>query len=256
MLSRKNEFYVGYLGQSPPRIGIWTRRSVSAIFVVGLLVGLVVVSAQSSPDTGVFEFGIEKEFVGIVVERPHPLLIVPGDNEIGYKTYYLSSPGKFGAGSQLDQLDGRSVRITGSLIHNGFQQMIEVHRVSTLNAPSAVLAARRISERVQLGRIRLVGEIVDSKCHLGMMKPGRSKTHKACAILCISGGSPPLLRVEDWAGGLTYLLLVSESGESLGESVLPFVAEPVEITGEVVRYGDLLVLQADLEAIHRIPRDK
>ena len=39
-----------------------------------------------------------------------------------------------------------------------------------------------------LGAVTLTGEIVDSKCFLGVMNPGNLKPHKACAIRCISGG--------------------------------------------------------------------
>ena len=53
-----------------------------------------------------------------------------------------------------------------------------------------------------LGVATLRGEIVDSKCYLGAMKPGDQKTHKACATLCIRGGIPPVL-VERLPGGGT-----------------------------------------------------
>jgi len=42
-----------------------------------------------------------------------------------------------------------------------------------------------------LGTQTLVGEIVDSKCFLGVMNPGQLTTHRACAIRCISGGVRP-----------------------------------------------------------------
>ena len=46
-----------------------------------------------------------------------------------------------------------------------------------------------------LGKQTFVGEIVDSKCFLGVMNPGRLTPHRACAIRCISGGVPPVLLV-------------------------------------------------------------
>ena len=98
----------------------------------------------------------------------------------------------------------------------------------------------------------LVGEIVDSKCFLGVMKPGNSKPHRACAARCISGGIPPVLLVRDKQGNPTYFLLVSSAGESVNDAVLDLVAEPVEITGRVMRHGDLLVLHADPETYRRI----
>jgi hypothetical protein len=48
---------------------------------------------------------------------------------------------------------------------------------------------------VSLGTQTLIGEIVDSKCYLGVMNPGALIPHRACAIRCISGGIPPVLLV-------------------------------------------------------------
>jgi hypothetical protein len=90
------------------------------------------------------------------------------------------------------------------------------------------------------------GEIVDSKCYLGVMKPGEGKTHRSCASLCLRGGIPPALRVEgDARTEPGLLLLVDADGHPLGPRVLPWVAQPVEITGQVTRYGDLWLLASD-----------
>ena len=45
--------------------------------------------------------------------------------------------------------------------------------------------------------------------------------------------------------GKAYLLLVGADGGRVNRDVLEFVAEPVEISGEVVRAGDQLILYAD-----------
>ncbi len=49
-------------------------------------------------------------------------------------------------------------------------------------------------------------------------------------------------------------LLVSREGRSVNREVLDLVAEPVEITGRVVRWGDLLVLHADPSTYRRVAR--
>ena len=54
-----------------------------------------------------------------------------------------------------------------------------------------------------------------------------------------------MLRVEDRGGSVVYFLLVAPDGRAVNRDVLHLVAEPVEITGEVARAGDLLVLRAD-----------
>ena len=99
--------------------------------------------------------------------------------------------------------------------------------------------------RISLGRRTFIGEIVDSKCFLGVMNPGQLKPHRACAVRCISGGVPPVLLVRQTDGTARYLLLVAPDGQPVNQRVLDLVAEPVEITGEVERQGELLVLRAD-----------
>jgi hypothetical protein len=77
------------------------------------------------------------------------------------------------------------------------------------------------------------------------MNPGQLIPHRACAIRCISGGVPPVLLVRHADGPASYLLLVSDKGKPVNKQVLDLVAEPVEITGEVERRGELLILRAD-----------
>jgi len=52
-----------------------------------------------------------------------------------------------------------------------------------------------------------------------------------------------LVRQKD--GPAIYLLLVSVEGKPVNKQVLDMVAEPLEITGEVERQGELLILRAD-----------
>jgi hypothetical protein len=103
-----------------------------------------------------------------------------------------------------------------------------------------------------LGRQTLIGEIVDSKCFLGVMNPGQLTPHRACAIRCLSGGVPPVLLVRPKDGPAIYLLLVSADGKPVNHQVLDLVAEPVEISGEVERQGELLILSADPATYRRI----
>ena len=115
------------------------------------------------------------------------------------------------------------------------------------------LVGRLVQEALNLGEHTLRGEIVDIKCYLGVMKPAHGKPHRSCAARCISGGIPPVLMVRDRDGDTNHLLLVSADGRTVNREVLPLVAEPVEITGRVVRLGDWLVLQASPETYRRLP---
>ncbi len=58
--------------------------------------------------------------------------------------------------------------------------------------------------------------------------------------------------VRNRAGDESILLLTDENGGPMSMDILPFVADPVSVTGEVVRVGDLLQLRADVAAFQRV----
>jgi hypothetical protein len=166
-----------------------------------------------------------------------------------WSSYLVVAQGKHGARDELSKFDGSWVELRGSLIHRGGDTMIEWNAdeprslANLSGAPPGVTA---------LGTQTLVGEIVDSKCFLGVMAPGDTKAHRACATRCIAGGIPPLLLVRDAIGRAFYILLTAEDGTALNDAVLPFVAEPVEITGQLSRRGERLILGVDPSNIRRL----
>ena len=97
----------------------------------------------------------------------------------------------------------------------------------------------------------LRGEIIDSKCYLGAMKPGGGKTHKGCAALCLSGGVPPMFVTRDAAGNETYYLLTDSEGKPMGKEAVDYVGDPVELTADLEQRGDLRVLKLAAADIRR-----
>jgi len=93
--------------------------------------------------------------------------------------------------------------------------------------------------------IAVKGEVVDSKCFLGVMVPGSGKTHKDCASLCLRGGIPPALFAHDRAGQSALMLLAGPSGEAIGARARHIAGEAVEMTGMLQRQGGWLVLRTD-----------
>lgn len=254
-----DELYVGYLPQPPPGVAAWVKRTVAVIFVVAAAVALVAVTAQQPFSPAVYEFGTVRDFEGVVRADPYPTLEVarpgrvegafspPGESaSAAASRYYLVNPFKHGA--EVAPYEGRRVRARGSLLYRGDQTMIEwlPEEVETAGEAGAAAPGR------SYGTHALLGTIVDGKCYLGIMKPGSSKPHRACAARCISGGVPPLFVVRDAAGALAHLLLVGGDGRALNQEVLAFVAEPLEIRGEVVRVDDLWILKAEPETFRRL----
>ncbi len=250
--ARDGEFYVGYQRRAPDGLGRFLRRAVVALMVLATVVAVALASLQSDFDPGVFEFGVVRDFEGVILERPHPLLLVDRPGRAGGEAsrFYLVAFGKHGADGEVAGLDGRRVRLRGSLVHRQGQTMVEVDAGSV--EPTGVAAAVARPGATDLGIQTLRGEIVDSKCYLGVMKPGRGKPHRACATLCIRGGIPPVLRVVTPGGEARHLLLTDATGGAVNDRVLDLVAEPVEVTGRVSRDGDLLILATDPSTIRRL----
>ena len=248
----QDEFYVGYLPQAPKQHGRFLWRVVGGLWALAVAVSLVAVLGQQPFAAAVFEFGQVRSFEGTLLSVPHPMLVVdrPGDTSsaTAVTTYYLVNPGKTGV-TGIDALSGRRVRLRGTLVYRDDQTMIEIAPTSLQATEGDAAAATGI---VDLGEHTLVGEIVDSKCFLGVMNPGNLKPHRACAARCISGGIPPILLVRQQDGPARHLLLMGTNGEAINQAVLEFVAEPVEISGRLERHWDKLVLKADPARIRRI----
>jgi hypothetical protein len=74
-------------------------------------------------------------------------------------------------------------------------------------------------ETETVGPVNLVGELVDTKCFLGVMRPATGKVHRACAIRCLSGGIPPAILVK--SGGYdSAILLAGPENEPLQYDVM------------------------------------
>ena len=254
-----DEFYIGWEAKAPAGIGSRVRRAVVFLLVLGIILGVVLSLAQRTIGVSVFEWGKVKSFSGIFKSQPYPHLLVPrpgaSEGQTPFSAYYLVKPFKFGLDAETaSRLDGKSVSLRGTLIYRGNQTMIEVadNSIKSANGMGRVLATGQAGSPVSLGKQRLIGEIVDSKCYLGVMNPGALTTHRACAIRCISGGIPPVLLVRQTNGTALYFLLVSGDGKPVNKQVLNLVAEPVEITGEVERQGELLILRAEPTTYRRV----
>lgn len=258
MSASEHEFYVGYLERAPAGLArsLRTRVGLLLALVAGLAVLLGTAHERRPPAR--FEYGTPVELEGVLLARPYPHLVVPRPGRTGdlvaVSSYTLVAPWKRGADALVAGLDGRAVRLRATLARRDGRLVAELVPDSLVEVarPAGGGGVPEEPRAVSLGRRTLVGEIVDSKCFFGVMNPGELKPHRACAARCISGGIPPVLCVRGDDGRASYLLLVSAEGEPVNRDVLDFVAEPLEITGEIVRRGDELVLFADPSSYRRL----
>jgi hypothetical protein len=246
-------FYVGYQKKMSPELAAFLRPLVIGLLGAVALAAAVLVAEQRPFDASVFEFGKTRDFQGIVSAQPYPSLALVRPGRAGdagtWSRYLLVARGKHGAQDLVRDSDGKSVALRGSLIHRDNQAMIEIEPGSVRVLENGDVAP---TETTVLGRYTLVGEIVDSKCFYGVMKPGHLKTHRACAVRCISGGITPVFLVRDAEGSALHFVLVGADGRPVNQEVLGMVAEPLEITGAVERQDDMLLLKAEPATFRRL----
>jgi hypothetical protein len=245
---RDDEFFIGYAPPMPPVLASFVRRSVIAVAVSLVVWAVVAATGHVRLEGGTFAFGHPEMVSGTIVARPFPVL-KPDDDEARARPWpLLVAPGKHGADSLVTALDGRHVTFMGTRIERGTHAMVEIDPVSLGSARQgapAPAAADASQAAASARAVELTGEIVDSKCFLGVMVPGSGKTHKDCAALCLRGGIPPALHVQDRSGRASLLLMTGASGESIRNEAQTLAGEPVVVTGTIVRQAGWLVLRTD-----------
>jgi hypothetical protein len=254
MFMDEREFYIGYLPKMPKNLAKDTK--IFLILAVASAIGLAVISwfAQKPFAQSSFEYDTVKDFEGTIQAQPIPFLLVEKTEKNNglpaFERFPLVAEGKHGVDGNITGLDGQRVKLKGKLIYRDDLRMIEVVSDSVEKSSQTL---NQIADKAEiLGVQTLRGEIVDSKCYLGVMNPGQSKPHRDCAVACLRGGLPPLFIVKDEKGNVSELWLLSENGEKINDKILDFVAEPIEISGEVSRIGDQLFFKIDPAQIKRL----
>ncbi len=241
-MKREPSFYVGWQARAAGDTARFAGTAAALCVLAALAAGALWAASQRTWQPAVFEFGVERAFEGVYQHAPVPHLRVarPG-TDAGETRWLVVAPGKHGGEAAWSACDGRRVALRGSLVHRGEGTLLEVAPGSLRElGPGEPPAAPQA-----FGRVALTGEIVDSKCWLGVMNPGNLRTHRACAMLCVRGGIPPLLVVRTPDAGLRQAVLVGPSGETVNAAVLELIAVPVQVEGELERHDDLWILRVD-----------
>jgi len=245
-------FYVGYL-DAPPETTRRLKRLAAALVALAGAAATALAIATGPFDRATYEYQTERTWQGTLEAAPVPVLIATthaaSDSPFGtFERFPLVAQGKHGADALITGLDGAAVRLRGKRIVRGETTMLEVVPGSIERYQPSLPAdgtPARASQIEDLGHATFSGEIVDAKCFLGVMNPGRLEVHRACAIRCIAGGIPPVLFVRDEHGREAHLLLVDSHGQPLNDRVLGLIARPVTIDGRLERRDDLYYLYAE-----------
>ena len=195
-----------------------------------------------------------QELEGLLVADPVPHLVVPRpgnvNSNVPFSRYILSGTGKTAPKASIVEHVGQWVKLTGTVVSRNQLSVIAAGAAEQIEPPADVSIDP--SDGTSLGQYTLKGEILDGKCYPGIMKPGQGKTHRACAIRCIAGGVPAVFRVENNRNDVMYFLLADLKGKAVNDRILNMVADPIQITGEVIQYDDMFVVQAEPDTYERV----
>lgn len=260
-------FYVGYRAV-PRRDRLFLRFLVPGLLWLMVFVGFAIVWPRRSPGSGVWETGEAVERMGLLLAEPYPMLLmsptrdassVGSDGTPAARAVLLTEMGKLGAGARAAPFHGEAVRVRGFRLHRDGREILEL-----VPDPDAIELDPALTDRVSLAEASgqlsmppdgpltvLDGEVLDSKCYLGAMKPGDGKGHKACAMLCIRGGIPPMLFARSPDGRPDFWLILNHLGMPINDEMIALAGEPVTARGRQGRIADLKVLFVEPDGLTR-----
>jgi len=258
-----SEFFVGYL-KTPPRVARFSIVVIGAFLVVMIAGGASLALLQRAPGEGLQRARGGVELTGFVRAEPYPILrdLDPETGEVRHTLLVRS--GKFGGPAIKPEWQGKVLTARGLLLGRDGVRMLETYRLVEA-APEAALVQRALEQKLEQLRAAstktapqpysATGEIVDSKCHLGRMKPGYGQAHRACAQYCVRSGIPPIFQVPQADGPDRLFLLTDSAGQGLKEAVIPYLAERVRVSGYAKQLGEnLWLLAIDPQAVDAIER--
>ena len=262
---KNSEFYIGWMPKAPASFAKQVRKVLFILFPLALIVGLLLASFQKKFSTSNFEFGKSTEVKGIYFNTSIPMLKVVNGKDIWGNESCLSIPlvgyGKHGAETAIMDMEkekntsfnNKELTLKGTLLYSDGKTLMQISKEENpVVSIGAAADASLLPQQKDLGLQKIKGEIIDPKCYFGVMKPGEGKVHRDCAIRCILGGIPPVLKVMNEKGEKNYYLIVGPNGEKMNEAVQNFVAEPVEIEARVVQQDDWVILYVKDKSISRI----
>ena len=256
-MKKEEEFYVSYIDGS---LGNNTKKTIKKFILCAALVtigGALIFSFSQKPfKNSTFELLTETKVTGVFHENPYPMLRVQVA-ENTFKNILLLGFGKLSVNPFLDKilkevpdLNGRRLSIEGNLIYYNGKTLIQItdeEKVSLINNSQTILPLKE-----EISSMTFQGEIIDPKCYFGVMKPGKGKIHRSCAVLCISGGIPPVFATTDGNNIAKYFLLTDLKGKPINNQVLSYVGKPSEITGVVEKMEDWYVIKIDPKNIKEL----
>ena len=241
-MSDERPFYVGY-GKFPVQLRPLYVALAVVLLVLAAGVSYLVSSNQAQVGDGVWNLANQTQIEGFLTVDPYPVIHEEGMNP---RSVMLVLQGKKSADDFAKLLENRKVRASGFEITRGGWTILELTGAESIEAIDETKDGETAAYSMpseDLGPVTLTGEIIDSKCFLGVMKPGYGKVHRACASLCLLGGMPPMLVTKNSAGERLGYVVTHHDGQSASRALSSMVAVPVKVKASAERRGDLIYLR-------------
>lgn len=254
-MKKKDDFYVGYLDEVAPDTKKLLKRFVIVAIIMLLGIAVVFALTQNKDKNSAFDFDTTTKITGLYHEMPYPMLKIQ-TNENSFKNILLLGFGKSSANpflakirTQVPQLSGSILSIEGNLIYYNGKTLLQITDEEKISLLEKSNPSKLPKINAVVANMELEGEIIDPKCYFGVMKPGKGKIHRSCAVLCISGGIPPVLATTDENNISEYYLITDTSGNAIHDDILPYIGKPSLLTGDIVQLEDWYQLQLNVDDI-------
>ena len=245
-MARNDEFFVGYLN-TPQRLATFYKILIPILILSIIALGAWFALSQKNAGKGVWDLSGQSTISGYLTVDPYPVIHYVGEEK---RSVILVHQGKKSANPLAKDHANQWVSISGFAIGRGDWSMLELTSESEFamaeNQPAVDFKS------TPLGDLTLRGEIIDSKCFLGVMKPGRGKAHRACAAMCLRGGMPPMFVATNTEGEKFGYMLMHPNGESASLDLIEDVGLPVELKGSLEQRGDMLYIRYDAASVTRL----
>ena len=261
MSKDKDPFFIGWMKKTPKSYTQVVRPFLILLFPLVLLVALLMNFGRRPAEnaSAIYEFGELTTLEGVLVNKPVPMLQInqKRKGKEDFEHLLLVDAFKFGAANTIDAMEtkaitsliNKSIQLKGTLSHFEGKRVLELTEGAAAyiglskSTPTAAVVKR------PLGNKKLRGEIVDSKCFFGVMKPGSGKTHKSCAVRCLSGGVPAIFKSAKNRGEQEYYLLLGENGESINQDLLAYTADHIQLKGEIFQMANWKIIHTSPSSI-------
>ena len=242
-------FFVGYLNMPDALKRFYLPLTVLLVGFSGL-VGYGLASLQKSSGPGVWQVAETETISGYLTVDPYPVVhrIDPND-PTQIQSVLLVGQGKHSAARITSPFQQKMVSVTGVPIRRGGWTMLELGAEQSIEPQQNQEGSAEFDRLAQaaagtsLGPVTMTGELADSKCFLGVMKPGSGKVHKACAEVCLIGGLPAMLVVKDKDNTKYGYILTQNDNSAASRAVADQAAESVEVSGELLQKGNLFYIR-------------